>query len=718
MTTVTLVESAGFCFGVNRSIEMVSALLEQNKKVCTLGPVIHNPQITRSLAERGARIIDNPEDAEQDEIIVIRSHGVGGDIYDRLESGGLQYADATCPFVSKIHKIVAEQSEAGRTILIAGDANHPEVTGIVGHCKSRAFVFDTPQDMLDIIKNTVETDKTEAILTAQTTFNTKIWGICTELIKNLYTNIKIFDTICNATVNCQKQSMELAERSDAFVVIGGRKSSNTQKLLQICSAYCPAVLVETKDELTYDFFLGKERIGVTAGASTPSYIIKEVINKMDEIIKDNINSEEESREFANLLSQTSGGKVYKGNRIKGIVTSVSRNEVKVDIGAKYAGIIPASELSDEPGVRPDDVVKKGDEITALVIKTNDLEGIATLSKKLYDAQANNEIFAIAYDTGATMEGTVVAVVKGGVSVLCNSSRVFIPASQVSLARMESFESLLKTTVRFRITDIRRSPVGSIRQVLIAERTEKESKFWNSVSVGDRYTGVVKSLTSYGAFVDLGGVDGMVHITELSWNRIKHPSEVVSEGDTLDVYVKDINADKRKISLGYRKAEDNPWNKFAEQYAVGDTVEAEVVSITAFGAFARIIPGVEGLIHISQISAERVAKVVDVLSVGQTVTAQITDINSDTKRISLSIRALIKEDQTPTDDEYKELKEAAESAGITFTTEEESEAEEVVEEEVVEEVVEEEVAEEIAEEITEEVAEIAETSEEVAENAEE
>lgn len=667
---IKVAKTAGFCFGVNRGVELVYDLVKQGKRVCTLGPIIHNPQLVGDLQQRGVRIIDAPFQAELEETVVIRSHGVGADVYRQLEERNQPYQDATCPFVAKIHRIVSQASREGACILIAGDENHPEVEGIRGHCQCDSHVFRTPEELNNLLKLIEKNDNKSAIMVAQTTFNVGLWEKCVKIAKNLCTNIKIFDTICNATSERQAEAVRLAMESDRMVVIGGRHSSNTVKLYDVCSAHAKTVLIETKDELDPSFFMSAQRIGITAGASTPAYIIKEVLETMSEIVKDNQPVEEMS--FAELLEQSEAQaeRLYSGKRIKGVITSIAKNEVQVDIGGKQSGFIPAAELSDDPNAKPEDIVSKGDELDLVVLKVNDQDGIVTLSKKRLDAEKGFEEIIAAKDEDKTLTGVITDVVRGGALVLTNGVKIFIPISQLSDHRVENAEEFLKKEVQFKVIEVnpsRRRAVASVRAVLNAEKKAKAEAFWSEVAVGKTYTGTVKSLTDYGAFVDLGGVDGMIHITELSWTKIKHPSDVVKVGDVVEVYVKDIDEEKRKISLGYRKTEDNPWEIFKNNYAVDQVVNVTIVSLTQFGAFAEIIPGVDGLIHISQIANQHIAKVSDVLSVGQKVDVKITEIDLDKKRISLSMRALLEEEapaeeaeEEETDSEADELAKAVEN----------------------------------------------------------
>lgn len=638
--TITVAKTAGFCFGVNRAVDLVYHLVEEVTSVKTLGPIIHNPQLVDDLSQKGVSILDSPQQARSGDTVVIRSHGVGQQVYEELERPGIHLVDATCPFVAKIHKIVAEHSAAGETIIIAGDKNHPEVLGIQGHCQGECYVVKDEQELLEVLKNI----KKPAIMVAQTTFHANLWRKCVEIVKNLCTNLVFFDTICNATNERQAEAVLLAQQNDLMIVIGGKESSNTKKLKEVCAEFAETYLLETAEELDkLPPLCQYASIGVTAGASTPAYIIKEVLKTMSEML----NKQEGEMDFATLFEQSlESEKLYNGKRVKGIVTTIAPNEVHVDIGAKQAGIVPADELTDDPSQATSDVVSKGDEIELVVLKVNDQEGIVTLSKKRCDAVAGFEEIKKAAEDGTVLTGTVVNVVKGGVLVLSNHTKVFIPASQVSDKRVEDLNTLLKTEVQFKILEVnerRNRALGSVRAVLESDKKEKEEKFWSEVEVGKIYKGEVKSLTSYGAFVDLGGVDGMIHITELSWSKIKHPSEIVNVGDIVEVYVKDLDPEKRRISLGYKKSEDNPWEIFKRDYKIDDVVKVKIVSFTNYGAFAEIIPGIDGLIHISQIANQRVEKISDILEIGQEVDVKIIDINYDAKRVSLSMRALLPEE---------------------------------------------------------------------------
>lgn len=641
---IILAKSAGFCFGVNRAVTIVNNLLEEGKKVTTLGPIIHNPHMVAELAERGVEIADTPNDlSSMDRTLVIRSHGVPQSVIDEIEQKGISYENATCPFVSKIHQIVKDNSREGKVVLIAGDENHPEVQGIVGHCEGEHYIFKNYEDLGKLLKKLENIENISICVVAQTTYDVKEWKNCLKLLKKVYTNAKIFDTICSATSIRQSEAEELASISDIMVVIGGRQSSNTAKLFSVCKSNCERTyLIESVAELDDIALIDADIIGITAGASTPARIIKEVFNTMTENIEKTENTAEN---FAELLEESLKN-FNTDEKVHGVVVGIAPNEVYVDVGRKQAGFIPLAEFSNDPNAKAEDLVKIGDELDLLIMRTNDQEGTIMLSKKRLDAIKGWDEIIKANEEDTPVTGFVTDVVKGGVIAVANGVRVFIPASQATATRGEPLENLLKKEVSFKIIEVnkgRRRAVGSIRAILKEERQKLADKFWETAEIGKKYTGTVKSLTSYGAFVDIGGIDGMIHISELSWGRIKHPSEVVKVGDTVEVYIKDLDREKGKISLGYKNTEDNPWEILKRDYPEGTVTEATIVGMTDFGAFANILPGIDGLIHISQISTERIEKPQDVLKIGDKVTVKITKIDFDKKRISLSIRELL-EDQ--------------------------------------------------------------------------
>ena len=632
---IILAKTAGFCFGVNRAVKLTYELLEQGRPVATLGPLIHNPQVVEDLESKGAITCDSVDDVPDGYEVVIRSHGVGQSVYDKISTRRLAYHDATCPFVTKIHKIAARAGAEGAMLLVAGDAKHPEVQGIVGHTTGKVEVFANLAELEKLLPELTQQKSIFAV--AQTTFNVQSWETCKEFLKNQCTNAKIFDTICNATWARQQEAEDLSQKCDHMVVIGGHHSSNTQKLLQVAARHTKAINVETADELDKDWLNGARIVGVTAGASTPSSIIEEVLNCMSEEIRDDMSFEE-------MLAASEAKPLYAGKIVKAKVISVSPTECVVGIdGSKHTGIVKLSEMSHDPNAKMEDLVKVDDELDLVVVKTNDQEGVDTLSRVRFEAQKGMKDVSEAAENGTVMEGDVMEANKGGVVVNVKGVRVFVPRSQATMRRDEDYTKLVGQHVKLVITECAgRKIVGSINKVTAEENKAKRDEFWKNVEVDKQYTGVVKSLTSYGAFVDIGGVDGLCHISELSWNNIKHPSEVVKVGDEIEVYVKSYDPENQKVSLGYKKEEDNPWEKLKNEYPIGSEFEAPVVSITKFGAFVRILPGIDGLVHISEISNERVNKVSDVLKVGDMVKVKLINVDFDRKRISLSMKACLDE----------------------------------------------------------------------------
>lgn len=650
-----LAKTAGFCFGVARAMDIVYQSAEESGgKFHTLGPIIHNPQVVDELARKGITPIGSLDEAEEGAAVFIRTHGVGPEIYEEIKRRGIRCIDVTCPFVKKIHDIVRKHREEGKRIIIIGDKSHPEVEGINGWAGGDALIIGSEAEAEAL----PESDDATCIV-SQTTFNKNIYKKIVFFLKKTCKNAVLFDTICSATHKRQEEALDLAQKMDAMIVLGGRNSSNTQKLYDICKSACPATYcLETIGELGSLSALSGKRVGITAGASTPAVIIKEAIYKME--------NQEQSFE---TLFEESLKTLNTGDVVKGTVIEVRPTEVIVDLQVKQDGIIPASEISDDPNVTPEEVVKAGDEIEVFVVRVNDADGNIMLSRRKLDAiQTWNDVVK-AYEEGTILSGKVASVVNGGVIAMYKGIKVFIPASLVSDRYLSDLSELQGKELEFKLIDMnekRRRVVGSVKAVLLSQKAELEAKFWETAEVGRKYTGVVKSLTNFGAFVDLGGVDGLVHISELSWKRIKHPSEVVSVGDTLEVYIKDINEETKKISLGFKKAEDNPWEIAKKTLAVDDTIQVKIVRMLPFGAFAEIMPGIDGLIHISQIANKRIAKPQDELEIGQEVEVKIVEIDWENKKIGLSIRALLPE-EAPAAEETAEV--AAEEEEVPVHKEE-------------------------------------------------
>ncbi len=648
--SITVAKNAGFCFGVARAARLIEEEMAkriEGQRIYTLGKLIHNDTYNAYLADCGVGVAGQEdilrlasEAREGAEVkVFVRAHGIEKSIKELLEFSAernphFSYVDCTCVFVDKIHKIVAENNDPDGLLLVLGSRDHPEVIGFCSQFDGKVCVFEKLESLENAIKNgeiTADCAKSP-IVVAQTTQNLGEWEKIKKFLVNLYTKPLIFDTICNVTENRQLEAVKLSRENDFMVVIGSRGSSNSAKLYSICKAECKdTVMIENARELSHHLPLSHKRVGIVAGASTPHSIIQEVERTMS---KEN---------FAELL-ETSFKTLNTGDVVTGLVTAVNDSELQLDIGAKVTGIIKAEKITDDPTAKLTEMFKIGDSVEAFVVRVSDVEGFATLDKKRVDSDKNWYKVAEAKESGAVLEGKVVETVKNiGVIAVTDGTRVFIHASQTGTPKNSNLSDMIGKTVRFKITEIEnRKAKGSISTVLREERKKAEAEFWANIEEGKQYTGKVKSLTSFGAFVDLGGVDGMVHTTELSWRRIKSPAEVVSVGDEITVTVKSFDPEKKRISLSYKTDAMNPWTIFTTNYAVGDIVSVKIVNMMPFGAFAEIVDGVDGLIHISQISMTKIAKPADVLEIGQTVDAKITVIDEEKKNVSLSIRELLEE----------------------------------------------------------------------------
>ena len=637
--SVTVAKSAGFCFGVSRAVEMVEKAAEQGGSVATLGPIIHNRHVVSKFEGLGVQVLSQPSDAVAGMTVIIRSHGVTKAVLQELERQGVTVLDATCPFVKRIHDIVSKAEQDGRLPIIIGTRSHPEVVGIAGWCDN-CRIFENPDEVEKWAMSGEYLPDQPISIVCQTTSTESLWKNCLKIVKKQFTNVKIFDTICRATEFRQGEAAKLSQVCGAMVVVGDPTSSNTGRLAMICREHCDRVaLVDNASELDPKFFEGVADVGITAGASTPAWIIKEVNKTMSEFT----NVEAVQEENFDALLEQSFKTLNTGDKVIGTGVGIGNTEVQVELGTKHAGYIPYDEVSNDPSVKPEDILHVGDEIEVFVVRVNDQEGTVQLSKKkLVGIKVWDDMATWAEDK-TTVEGVVTEENKGGLVVNVKGIRVFVPASQSGVAKGGDMAGQVGKAVQLKITEVnraRRRVIGSIRAVNSEERKANRDKIWAEIEEGKKYQGTVKSLTSYGAFVDIGGVDGMVHVSELSWNRIKNPAEVVKVGDEIEVFVISFDPEKKKISLGYKTAEMNPWNQFMTNYNVGDVVDAKVVKLMTFGAFAEILPGVDGLIHISQIADKRIGKPEDVLAEGQNVQVKITEVDAENKRISLSIRALL------------------------------------------------------------------------------
>lgn len=686
MLHITVAESAGFCPGVRRATGFLNDALEAGEgEVLTLGNIIHNNIYLEDIRRRGVKTVYT-EDLDEIEhraasgermTLIIRAHGEQASDVERLERLSERYPnftlkDGTCPYVEKVRRLARENSGEGKAFILIGAAEHPEVRGIMSCVRGEGYVFSGEEELSAFLSS----EKGEKLknltvaVAAQTTQKLTLWKKCLKILKKVYTNALIFDTICSITETRQTEAAILSAASDITVVIGSADSSNSRKLYEVCSEKCRRVyFAECADDLSGITAPDGAKVSITAGASTPYSVIQEVCKKMNE---------EKTENFEELL-EASMKTLNTGDVVEGTVTSVSAGEIHVDLGTKTTGVIAYDKATTSPQAKLEELFHIGDKVKAKVIKVSDVDGIATLDKTRVDSDSNWDKICEAAESGEILEGKVTEAVKGGVVMIVDAVRVFVPASLTGVPKDVELQTIVGTTQKVKIIEIkneRKRAYGSIRAVLREERRAKEDAFWATAEEGQEFDGEVRSLTSYGAFVDLGGVDGMVHITELSWRRLRHASEAVSVGDRIHVYIKALDRERKRISLGYKTEEMNPWNIFTGKYSEGDTAEVKVVSLMPFGAFAEIVPGVDGLIHVSQIADHKVAKPADELEIGQTVTVKITAIDYDNHKVSLSIRALIE-----TDEELDGSAAEEDSAPVFYSTDDEhpAEAEAVVDE---------------------------------------
>lgn len=631
---ILLAKSAGFCFGVQRAVDTAYKHADE-KNVYTYGQIIHNEEVVGDLAKHGVKILEDDElDQIKDSKVIIRSHGAEKRVYDILEKNGNEIIDATCPFVKKIHNIVMDECGKGHTVIIIGDGKHPEVKGIMGWCMSEPVVIGTEEEAEKFVQSCLngEYKPSENIsIVSQTTFNYRKFHNVVDIIRNKLYNVTAYKTICNATSVRQREAQEIASKVDAMIVIGGRNSSNTQKLYEISKKECEnTYYIQTLVDLDLTTFESVSRVGITAGASTPNKLIKEVHGRMDEMNFEELLKNDESRVS-----------IKTGEIVEGRVIDVKPDEILVDISYKSDGIIPRSEYTNTPNADLTELVHVDDPITAKVVKTNDGEGSVLLSYKRVAAEKANEKLEAALESGEILTGKVVQVVSGGLNVMYDETRVFIPASLVSDTYEKNLDKYLDQDIEFVLTEYqpkKRRIIGNRKQIVAARKAEAAKALFDRIEVGMIVEGVVKNVTSFGAFIDLGGADGLLHISEMSWGRVDDPKSVLKVGDTVKAFIKNI--DGEKIALSLKFDDTNPWLNAAEKYAPGTVVTGKVARMADFGAFIELEPGVDALLHVSQISYEHVNKPEDVYKVGDEVEAVVVECNADDKKISLSVKELL------------------------------------------------------------------------------
>ena len=647
---ILLAKSAGFCFGVQRAVDTAYKHADE-KNVYTYGQIIHNEEVVGDLAKHGVKILEDDElDQIKDSKVIIRSHGAEKRVYDILEKNGNEIIDATCPFVKKIHNIVMDECGKGHTVIIIGDGKHPEVKGIMGWCMSEPVVIGTEEEAEKFVQSCLngEYKPSENIsIVSQTTFNYRNFHNVVDIIRNKLYNVTAYKTICNATSVRQREAQEIASKVDAMIVIGGRNSSNTQKLYEISKKECEnTYYIQTLVDLDLTTFESVSRVGITAGASTPNKLIKEVHGRMDEM------------NFAELLeNDESRGSIKTGEIVEGRVIDVKPDEIIVDISYKSDGVIPRNEYTNTPNADLTELVHVGDAITAKVVKTNDGEGSVLLSYKRVAAEKANEKLEAALESGEILTGKVVQVVSGGLNVMYDETRVFIPASLVSDTYEKNLDKYLDQDVEFILTEYqpkKRRIIGNRKQIIVARKAEAAKELFDRIEVGMTVEGVVKNVTSFGAFIDLGGADGLLHISEMSWGRVEDPKSVLKVGDKVKAFIKNI--DGEKIALSLKFDDTNPWLNADEKYAPGTVVTGKVARMADFGAFIELEPGVDALLHVSQISYDHVNKPEDVYKVGDVVEAEVVECNAADKKISLSVKSLL---PVPSESDYEDDAESEE-----------------------------------------------------------
>lgn len=728
---IIVARHAGFCFGVERAVSLALSHANEKTPIYTLGELIHNPTVIKTLQEQNVIPIST-EDAliklKGGSKLVIRSHGVSPEIIAACRANGIVLLDATCPFVRRIHSIVQAAAENKMQVLVAGQPRHPEVEGIRGWAGGNAVILANQQEAEALLY-----DELPAALVAQTTMQYAEYQAIHTIVKQRRPNLTVHETICDTTVQRQQEAAELAQKCDMMLVIGGRNSSNTQKLAAICTQYCKHTYsIESPGELLLEIIHSDDIIGIVAGASTPQWMIREVVTVMNELEKATAESAqveanpaqedanqteatitmegeaaeaqaasveaepaaqvdtpqaeaaqapeadvdepiagkpaEASEEKAASPAKTAAKKpsqevsdtdsfaeafektmvrIRNGQVLTGTVVQVADGEVCVNIGYKSDGFIPRNEFSSDPDANPDEIVKVGDSIDVEVLKVNDGEGNVLLSRKSVEGKKLwEDLMAEAENPETIFEGVGKEVVKGGLIATIHGVRAFVPASHVGVKYVESLTEYVGKPMKLSVIEVdksRKRIVASQKNVLMRDLEAAKKERWSTLEVGSKLKGIVRRLTDFGAFVDIGGIDGLVHVTDVAWGRVKHPSDILKIGQEIEVLILNVDVDKERISLGYKQLQPKPWTMAGEKYPVGSIVEGKVVRIVPFGAFVALEPTIDGLIHISQVSLRRIAKVEDEINVGDIVRCKVLDVNPEAKRISLSRRDVILEE---------------------------------------------------------------------------
>lgn len=626
---------AGFCFGVRRALEKAESAVNEKDNVYALGPLIHNAQEVQRLSDKGIHVVDELKAIDAGTVI-IRTHGAPPSTFEEAQNRGVELIDATCPLVKAVHKKVARLDEEDYQVIIIGDPSHPEVQGIVGWTPHKAYVVQSEEDIERL------PDFSRVGVVAQTTQRKEKVDSLVARLEEKYGEVKSLNTICTATAVRQEAARRLSQEVDLMIVVGGRHSSNTRKLADVCSdSGTPAHLVEKASELEEDWFHGVNKVGLTAGASTPEWMIKEVMRRMEEI-KNSV--EEVTPEVQESQEESTGEKdlglpaLNIGDTVKGTVVRIEDDSVLVDIGHKSEGVIPINELGLKADEKPADILKEGQEIVVRVLSVDDDNGLVLSLKKVEEEKAWTRVEE-AYNNGDIIVGPVTEEVKGGLLVDVGL-RAFMPASHVERGYVSDLSQYVGREVRVKVIELDRSKnrvILSQKEVMDEEFEAQKEKTWNELAEGQVRKGIVKGVTDFGAFVDLGGVDGLLHVSEMAWGRVEHPSDVVAEGQEIDVKILKVDRENDKISLGLKQILPDPWNTVDERYKVDSFVEGRVMRLAPFGAFVQLEPGVEGLIHISQLADHHVATVDEVVKEGDLVKAKVLRVQKSERKISLSLK---------------------------------------------------------------------------------
>ncbi|WWU63344.1 bifunctional 4-hydroxy-3-methylbut-2-enyl diphosphate reductase/30S ribosomal protein S1 [Clostridium baratii] len=629
MKKVILAENAGFCFGVQRAVETsIDIKKKYNKKIYTLGPLIHNSDVVAFLEQNDIYAIDyeNINDLQEGDVVIIRSHGIPEAVFNDLKSRGLEVIDATCPFVTNIQKKVKKYSKEGYNIIIVGDENHPEVIGINGWCDNKATITKNGEFNKEL------SNKICAV--SQTTEKKENWDKTLDAINDGTREVLSFNTICSATEVRQKSADDLSKEVDAMIVIGGKNSSNTTKLYEIAKHNCENTIhIENSNELPKEYINNKnfKKIGITAGASTPDWIIREVIN----IMQDEKNFNDEQLKLMNEMDKT----FRIGDEIEGEILTISKDGVSVSlVGYKSDGIIPFEELTAKMDPREyAKTLNVGDTIKAKVIKL----GNVVLSRLEYEKEEILNNLEELFKNQTIFPLTISEVKEKGLVGYYNGIRIFVPSSQIDIKFVNDKEIYKGQTLDVKLIDFNKENpsrvVASRRKVQEEAKEANEEKVLSSLKVGDIVKAEVKRFTNFGAFAEVNGVDGLIHLSQISWNHVKRAEDYLKSGDIIDVKVIELDKENKKLSLSIKEITPEPWKDVTEKYPEGSVVLGKVVRINDFGAFVELEPGVDGLVHISKISHDRINNPADVLSVGQDIKAKILSVDEEQKRISLSMK---------------------------------------------------------------------------------